>query len=226
MPLPSWLRVWWGALLHPQEAGRLVAQAPDRPGLGRRLFVTIAALYALYGAIMGIFLGRAPAFYSGLKLPLLFLATQVLCFPAFYVLNCLAGPRFTVCGCVRLLLLATSANAVALASYAPISLFFSFTTARDGYLFMALMHVAVFALSGGLSVAVVPAVFRAAAAHTTGQRTSLWVIGAWMGLYGFVGTEMAWLLRPWLGWWGVEYAPFRPIQGSFVESLWFMVTRL
>jgi hypothetical protein len=41
----------------------------------------------------------------------------------------------------------------------------------------------------------------------------------WGVLYGVVGTEMAWVLRPWIGWGEIEYTPFRPLQESFIEAL-------
>jgi hypothetical protein len=86
------------------------------------------------------------------------------------------------------------------------------------------MHVGVFALSGALSVAVVPAVFRAAATQRR-RRIAPAVVLLWGVLYAFVGSEMAWVLRPWMGWWGEGYAPLRPLGRSFVQALLFMLQR-
>jgi hypothetical protein len=33
-----------------------------------------------------------------------------------------------------------------------------------------------------------------------------------------VGSEMAWVLRPWIGWGELAYTPFRPLQESFIEA--------
>jgi len=173
---------------------------------------------------MGLFQGPLGGIVSALKVPLLYGATLLVCLPAFYVANCFVGPRLSMSACVRLLLLAISANAVALSSYAPVSYFFTFTTSDKGYPFIVFMHVVVFALSACVSVVVIISIFRASAKVAKRQIRPV-VVWVWGLLYGFVGTEMAWLLRPWIGWAGIDYTPFRPIQESFLEAL-FRVIRL
>ena len=42
-------------------------------------------------------------------------------------------------------------------------------------------------------------------------------------LYGFVGMQMAWVLRPWIGAWSQDYTPFRPLSGSIFKSVWHLV---
>src|SRR5690606_24139508 len=105
------------------------------------------------------------------------------------------------------------------ASYAPVSLFFTLTTSKTGYTFLVLMHVAAFAVSAVISLLVIGLVFRAVAAET-GRPLRLWFVLSWGGVYAFVGTQMSWVLRPWIGAWGTPYAPLRPIGGSFIESVW------
>ena len=215
---------WWDALLHPERAGQLVL-AEGGAGFDRFLVVAVFALYFVYGFSVGLFRGVYPAIVAGLKLPFLYLMALAICFPAFYALNCTAGPRFRVGQCVRLLLLALSSNAVAVASYTPLSLFFTLTTSKRGYLFIALMHVGVFAIAGVVSVAVIVFVFRAAAAAVTRQTSGAMAL-IWGILYAFVGTEMAWVLRPWIGWWEEPYTPFRAVDRSFIEALWFMIGKV
>ena len=209
---------WWDALAHPEQAGRLVLGTTARPGFTLFLVGIVAVLYSVYGVGMGMFRGGFPALVSGLKLPLLYLLTIAVCFPSFYVLNCLVGPRLGARQNLRLLLMAVSANAVALASYAPVSYFFTATTSRAGYGFLVMMHVVVFAVSGAASLVVIGIILRATAAEM-GMRLRPVLVIMWGGLYGVVGAEMSWLLRPWIGAWEVPYAPFRPIEGSFFESV-------
>jgi hypothetical protein len=189
-----------------------------RPGFTRFLVLGITSLYLAYGFPMGLFRGAGPGIVSGLKLPFLYLFTVVICVPAFYVLNCLIGPRLSRTQCLRLLLMAVSVNAVALASYAPVALFFTLTTSPKGYGFLVLMHVGVFAVAGILSVIVISVIFRATAAELGHRIRPLMVIG-WGFLYAFVGTQLSWVLRPWIGSLTIPYAPFRPIEGSFIESV-------
>lgn len=217
--------VWWDALVHPEKAGRLVLGRERLPGFTRFLVLGIAFLYLAYGFPMGLFRGAWPGIVSGLKLPFLYLFTIVICFPAFYALNCLAGPRLSRTQCLRLLLMAVSVNAVALASYAPIALFFTLTTSATGYGFLVLMHVGVFAVAGVLSLIVISVIFRATATELGHRIRPLMVIG-WGFLYAFVGTQLSWVLRPWIGSLTIPYTPFRPIEGSFIESVTKLILAL
>lgn len=215
--LTQYIAVWWGALLHPDRAARIVLAGGAPPRFFGLLSAAIVVMYALYGMSMGLFRGAFPGVVSAFKAPVLYASTLAICFPAFYVANCLAGSRLAASACIRLLLLALSTNAMALSSYAPLSYFFTLTTSEAGYPFIVFMHIVVFGLSALVSLAVVTAIFRASAL-AAGRRirpTAVWI---WGLLYGFVGSEMAWVLRPWIGWGVLQYTPFRPIQESFVEA--------
>lgn len=113
---------------------------------------------------MGLFRGTYPAIVSGLGLPFMYTPTLALCLPPAlrdelphgaapdrHAMPPPAPPRHH------------SANAAALASYAPFSYFFTLTTSREGYGFLVLMHVAVFAASGIVSFVVISLIFRATA---------------------------------------------------------------
>ncbi len=217
--LPGYIRRWWQALVQPETAGRLILGRERLPGFDLFLALAIAALYAVYGVTMGLFRGAYPAAVSGLKMPFLYLLTLVICFPPFYVLNCQLGPRLRAGECARLLLVAVGANAIAVASYSPFSLFFTLTTSKQGYLFLVLMHVAAFGLSAIASLVAVAFIFRATAQEKGHRLHPAFILG-WGLLYAFVGTQLAWTLRPWIGAWNVPYHPFRPIGGSFLEAVW------
>jgi hypothetical protein len=215
---------WWGGLVRPGRAGALVLDTPPRPGFNTFLLAGIFALYLVYGFGMGLFKGGLPGLVSGAKLPILYLGSVLICFPPLYVLNCLIGPRLPLRVCFRLLLFALSANAVALASYAPMSFFFTLTTSVDGYAFLVLMHVFVLAVAGFASLVANIFVYRAVASELERvPRTG--VLAVWGVLYGLVGTQMAWSLRPWVGSPDVPYAFFRPLEGSFAQSVWQLIHR-
>jgi hypothetical protein len=215
--MKAYLSVWWEAVQQPLRAARLVLD--DRPGFTRFLAVSVIVLYAFYGLSMGIFRGGMPSLFSGIKVPFLYLLSLAVCFPALYLINAFLGPRLRPRQCLRLLLLALSVNAAALASYAPFSFFFTLTTSRDGYQFLVMMHVIVYGVSGLISMIVVVRVFRATAQLRKLPFTAGLLL-LWGTLYAFVGTQMAWALRPWIGNWGIEYTPLRPVSGSFIEAVW------
>jgi hypothetical protein len=210
------LDTWWEAVLHPRQAGRLVLRTDRYPGFTRFLTVVVAALYLFYGFGMGLFHGPGAALFSGLKLPLLFLFTVAVCLPPFYALNCLLGTRLQLRQCIRLHLMAISVNAVALASWALIGWFFALT--GTGYRFLVLMHVFVFAMAGLLSVFIIWLIVRETA-ERLGRPLPGMLIAAWAVLFGVVGLQAAWALRPWIGTPGVPYHALRPFDGSFVEAL-------
>ncbi|NUM54594.1 MAG: hypothetical protein HUU46_13190 [Candidatus Hydrogenedentes bacterium] len=221
------IREWWRTLLTPDRAGRSISSDAKLDRLDASVLAIVCMMYCCYGISMGMPRGALPAVVSGLKLPLLYVFTLLVCFPPFYVLNNFLGPRLSGIGCLRLLLLATSANSVAIFSYAPVSYFFTLTTssiALSGYRFLVIMHVAVFAVAGGLSLVIIHVLFRAASHQLNRPLRSSFLV-MFGGVYAFVGTQMSWVLRPWIGSWAIDYQPLRPIEGSFIESI-FRLTGL
>src|SRR5204863_5053119 len=59
----------------------------------RYAVVTIISLAGFFGLVAGAYSGPAQAVSAGLKLPFLFFATFAACFPAFFVVLVLVGPR-------------------------------------------------------------------------------------------------------------------------------------
>lgn len=213
---------WRRGLLEPESAGQLISGREAPEGFIRFLTVVVILLYGSYGFSMGLFHSFGAGAVSAVKLPILFLLTLSLCLPALYTLNGLYGPRFSLLESVRIVLLATSVNALALGSYAPFSFFFVMTTSNDGYNFLVLMHVAVFALAGILSLFTIAVLMRAAGTQRK-RPVGAGFIASWMMIYGFVGSQVSWTLRPWIGARGIEYQILRPIEGSFAESVWRLI---
>jgi hypothetical protein len=146
---------------------------------------------------MGISAGWRQALASAIKTPLLFLLTLAVCFPALHVINILLGSRLSLAQTINILLFALAFNALLMASFAPIAFFFAL---GSGYHFMKILHVILFALCGGIAMAVLYQGLGLIARQ--GQilpEQGLRLFRFWILLYGFVGTQMAWTLRPFLG---------------------------
>ncbi|MBI4556672.1 MAG: actin-binding WH2 domain-containing protein [Candidatus Hydrogenedentes bacterium] len=216
--------LWWQAMVRPSASASLVLESTGKTGFNAFLVGFGALLYAFYGASMGLFTGWYPAVVSGLKLPALYLFTVLIGFPSFYVINCIGGPRLRFGPTFRLLLIAVSANAVVLASYAPLAYFFTLTTSRHGYQFLVVMHAAVLAASGAVSL-VVGLVLCRAAGGTIGQHVRASIFASWGVLYAVIGAQMAWTLRPWIGSPQLPYTPVRSIEGSFFDVIWNLVNQ-
>ncbi len=119
-----------------------------------RTLVTAAVLMgALYGAFMGLYGVLRPenasamqVLGSALKVPLLFLLTLIVTFPSLYVFSALSNSTLRAPNTLRLLLVAITANLTILASFGPVTGFFTLST--DSYPFMVLLNVAFFTVGG------------------------------------------------------------------------------
>ncbi len=106
-----------------------------RDGIGlatkmRAMLISSIVFLALYGAVMGSTHSLWQALSSAVKLPILFLATLVVCSPTLYFFNVLFGSNQSLTQNVALILTAITVTAVLLLSFAPIVLFFLLTTTR------------------------------------------------------------------------------------------------
>jgi hypothetical protein len=63
-------------------------------------------------------------------------------------------------------------------------------------------------------------------AALTGRPASMTLLYIWMGLFGFVGTQLAWTLRPFFGSPGSPFEIFRDIDGTFYGDIFATIGRL
>lgn len=190
------------------------------------LLVVILGAGAFYGALMGHPGGWRQALASAVKTPLLFLLTLGVCFPALFVMQIFLGSTLDLGHTLNILLFALAFNAVLLASFAPIAGFFGL---GSGYHFMKLLHVVLFTLCGWISMGVL--YHGLTVAGRTGgvfpeQGMHLFLV--WLVIYGFVGTQMAWMLRPLLGEPALPFEFFRRgVKGlNFYTAVWISVRRI
>ena len=194
--------------------------APDglRPGPLARATVVLAALS---GACVGVYGATRPdgpewrlVVAAMVKVPLLILLTVLVTFPSLYVFGSLLGGRLRAGALVRLVAAACAVLSAVAAGFGPVVAFFSVST--TSYPFVLLLNVAVFALGGLFAAGYVRrAVARSAPDDTTGRR----VVLAWLVLFGLVGSQMGYVLRPFVGAPGVEFAWLRPRGGSFAQAI-------
>ena len=188
------------------------------PGKMRAMLVSSIAFLALYGAVMGSTHSLWQALSSAAKLPILFLATLIVCSPTLYFFNVLFGSKQSLTQNIALILTAITVTAVLLLSFAPIILFFLLTTSQ--YQFFKLLNVAIFAIAGGMGVVFLSQGMRVVAASgKEGARARRWVLRLWVLIYGFVGSQMAWTLRPFIGAPSMKFELFRQLGGNFYANV-------
>jgi hypothetical protein len=209
-----------------------------REGIGlqakmKAMLVSSVTFFALYGAVMGSSHSLLQTLSSAVKLPLLFLATLFVCVPSLYFFSLLFGSNQSLRQSLSVILTAITVTSVLLLSCAPITLFF-LLTAPSQYQFFKLLNVAIFAISGLMGVVFLyQGIKVVSGSETEGATTRKWVLIAWMFVYAFVGSQMAWTIRPFIGAPGTPFEIFRQLGGnfygnilySFGEILGYMVVR-
>jgi hypothetical protein len=198
---------------------------------GERLSSKISALmlcsfccFAAYGGIIGSFNSWQQSISSAVKLPALYLITLMVCLPALHIFNSLFGSRRTIAQHFTYILSAASVIALLLAGFAPIVLFFITTmNPNKDYAFYLLMNVAVFMTTGIFGVSFLYRAMRPAADEAD-ENTKVrdQILRLWLVLYGFVGSQLGWTLRPFFGA-SETFILFRPREGNFIIGVWMAV---
>jgi hypothetical protein len=163
------------------------------------LLASIVVFGGFYGGVMGTFRGLAPetlvqVAYSAIKVPLMLLATFVISLPSFFVLNTLLGLRRDLREALRALLATQAGLSIILASLAPFTALWyaSFSSYSSAVGFNGLMFaVASFSAQWLLRGYYQPLVLRSGRHRV--------VMRVWVVIFAFVGIQMAWLLRPFVG---------------------------
>lgn len=218
-----------------RDRRRFFAEIGTGEGLAektRALVISSITFLALYGAVMGSTHSLWQALSSAVKLPLLFLATLAICAPTLYFFNLIFGSNHSLSQNVALMLTAITVTAVVLLSFAPIVLFFLLSSSH--YQFFKLLNVGVFTVAGIVGVLFLAQGLRLSSTETReGASARRNVVRLWILVYAFVGSQMAWTLRPFVGAPSMPFELLRPLGGNFYanilasigEFLGFMVVR-
>jgi hypothetical protein len=153
----------------------------------------------LYGGVMGAFGGIQgkrlwQVVYSAMKVPLLLLATSLIAWPSFFVLNTLAGLRRDFARATTALMAAQAGLAIVLASLASLTVVWYASSASyaDAIRFNGLM----FAIACFAGQWLLRDHYRVLIERDARHRQMLWL---WLAIYIFVAIQMAWVLRPFVG---------------------------
>ena len=172
-------------------------------GRGLHRLVHLGLLVVVFGVIYGAVMGSSggvtgqrfwQVVFSAMKMPLLLAATFVVSMPSFFVMNTLAGVRSDFPQVVRALVATQAGLTIILASLAPITglWYVSFSNYRAAILVNAVM----FGVASFSAQQLLRRFYRPLVEHKDAHR---WLRRAWLVIYAFVGTQMAWILRPFIG---------------------------
>jgi hypothetical protein len=175
--------------------------------------LAIVVFGTFYGGVMGAYGGTAgprvlQVVYSAVKVPFLLTTTFLLSLPSFVVINTLLGLRGDLARVVRALMAMQAGLTIILASLAPFTAlwYISGNAHQPAILFNGLMFaIASFSAQWMLRREYMPLI-RSNPRHR-------WMLRTWLVIYVFVGIQMGWVLRPFIG------DPGMPVQ-FFREGSW------
>jgi hypothetical protein len=193
----------------------------DDKDIGRKIwnqFALVNLLALVYGVIMGCYNGSLQAASSGLKMPVLFSLLLVICFPAFYVIQSVLGSRLTLGQMASIILSGFVYTTAIMVSFSTIVLFFLIT--GDNYAFIKLLHVAVIGLAGVFGMKhVIDALKHSCEKKKIYPKTGIVVFRFWIFILFFVGSQLSWSLRPFIGSKDQPFEFLRKQQGNFYQAL-------
>ncbi len=195
------------------------------PSYAPALLIALCGL--TYGAIMGGYNGitgdRAiMVVYGALKVPMLFLVTMLIAVPCFYVLNLLLGVGDDFRQVWKALVDYQLSVAMQLVALAPATLFVN--ASNDDYRIALVWSTLLFAVTGWNAQRSLNAGY---SALVVTNPTHAYLRRFWFVLYAFVGIQMGWDLRPFVG------SPYMPVQffrdhigNAYTETLRAFLTML
>ncbi len=189
--------------------GLLRAEGRYAVGRGRvpaaHLAVLLGVAGFLYGTGMGFFGGRPlQALYSGLKVPMLLMISTLVCLPSFFVLNTLLGLRDDFGASLRGVLAAQATVAASLMALLPIIVFI-YISGSD-YQYAVFFNGVLFAISTLAGQRTLSRHYEPLIRQDSRHNIGRW---SWVILYVFVVIQLAWVLRPFVGFPNMSVSFFR-----------------
>ncbi len=180
--------------------------------------VLLSVSSGLYGVVMGSYNGLLQAISSGIKVPLLFILTVLIAFPAFFILQHALGSRLGFWQMLKIILAGFVMIALVVASFAPIVIFFLIT--GGNYSFLKLLHVAIFGLGGFFGMKIVLDGLKfCCEKKAIYPKTGVVVFRLWIIILAFVGMQLAWNLRPFIGSRDLPFEVVRGREGNFYVAV-------
>lgn len=191
------------------------------------LLVSSSLFLALYGAIVGSTHGSLQIISSAFKLPALYLLTLIICLPTLYFMDVVLGSQKTFGQYITLLLASVAMMSVMLFGFAPVTLFFRLSI--DDYWFFLLLNIIVLGFTGVVGIrffykSMMSLIDQEQLGKASSNRYKL--IKAWLFLYGFVGSQLGWTLRPFVGTPDQPFALFREIESNFYVQVVYIIGKV
>jgi hypothetical protein len=178
------------------------------------------AFAAAFGALLGFYTLNMQIVSSAIKIPLLLWGTLGICLPALFTFNVLLGSKLSLKQTAAVLGMSTYLMSIVAASLSPIVLFFTISSHEKS--FVVLLCILSCGVAGLFGVSLL---WNAMGYLTvrSGNPYNSNIVRAWTLIYIFVGTQLAWILRPFIGDQG-HFALFRHLGGNFYSGTFRILT--
>lgn len=215
---------WAEELALPEGVAEAIRSGLDLRPLLRRQLILAAVGATLFGAALGTYgWNLEQVMASAVKAPLLLLGATALCFPSFYVLQLLRASRPATLA--RAAALQAAALGATGAVWGSLSLPLVFLTTTTVHYRLTQFLALVIGAGGGLAGARRLAKLYRAVCEDGGPRRRLIILLPYVVLYGAVGGQLAWLLRPFIGSPELPFQLFRPLEGNMLSAIFNLFFR-
>lgn len=183
-----------------------------------RQIIIICLFGFIYGLVMGSYHSFIQAFVAGVKVMILFITTLIICFPSFYIVQLVLGSKLTFRQMSKIVLSGFVLSSTITLSFVPVIIFFLIT--GNNYHFLQLLHVAIFMFAGIFGIKlIIDALKYACDNKGIYPQIGVTVFRVWIIILAFVGIQLAWNLRPFLGDKDDSFKLFRKYEGNFYTAI-------
>ena len=191
------------------------------------LLISSLLFLALYGAIIGSTHSALQTISSAIKLPALYLLTLLICLPTLYFMDVVLGSKRTFSQYLALLLASMAMMSVMLFGLAPVTLFFRLSI--NDYWFFLLLNIVFLGFTGVVGIkffysSMINLIDKENLGQAVKNRYKL--ITGWLFLFGFVGSQLGWTLRPFVGTPVEPFALFREIESNFYIQVVYIIGKV
>ena len=178
----------------------------------------MVAFSFIYGILMGSYNGPMQAISSALKLPLMLSLSILVSFPELYILQHILGSKLGFRQMLHMILAGFVMIGLIMVSFGPLVIFFLIT--GGNYAFLKLLHVGIFGLAGFFGMkTILDALKYACEGKKVYPKIGVVVFRFWIVILAFVGMQLAWNLRPFIGSQKLDFEWFRQREGNFYISV-------
>lgn len=189
------------------------------------LYLLLSVFSFSYGIVMGSFHSFLQAITAGIKVAVLFNLVLIICFPAFFMIQFVLGSKLRLYQMLSIIFSGFVLTTAIMISFAPIVIFFLVT--GSNYYFLQLLHILIFILSGFFGMkSIIDSLKISCEKKNIYPRIGVVVFRFWVIILAFVGIQLAWNLRPFLGDEGKPFKLFRHYEGNFYTALIYSFKQL